>query len=135
VIWPGIDEPDRLSYSALPESADEMPLLPRASCTPSPAPPNGELPAKSSRSVVAGRRGHIRQGQFVPNPKHTPPATQAPSSKSQLAALHEVHHTRYVHMGILAGSGLTDKISTLRSGLYEVKFISHIDEQLSPRDF
>jgi hypothetical protein len=27
LIWPGIDEPDRLSYSAVPESADEMPLL------------------------------------------------------------------------------------------------------------
>jgi hypothetical protein len=35
----------------------------------------------------------------------------------------------------LAGSGLTEKISTLRSGLYEGKFTSHQDKQLSPRDF
>jgi hypothetical protein len=26
-IWPGLDEPDQLSYSALPESADEIYLL------------------------------------------------------------------------------------------------------------
>jgi hypothetical protein len=33
LIWPGIDKPDRLSYSALPESADEMHLLHSLSCT------------------------------------------------------------------------------------------------------
>jgi hypothetical protein len=32
-MWPGIDEPDRLSYSVLPESADEMHLLHSLSCT------------------------------------------------------------------------------------------------------
>jgi hypothetical protein len=41
--------------------------------------------------------------------------------------------TRVRAYGLLADSGLTDKISTLRSGLYEGKFTSHIDEQLSPR--
>jgi hypothetical protein len=71
----------------------------------------------------ASRRGPwaVRSSKKPP----TTPATQAPSGKSQLAVLHEVHHTQYVHMGILAGSGLTGKKSTLRSGLYEGKFISH----------
>jgi hypothetical protein len=37
--------------------------------------------------------------------------------------------------GLFAGSGLTGKISTLRSSLYGGKFTSHIDEQLLPREF
>jgi hypothetical protein len=36
---------------------------------------------------------------------------------------------------ILAGSGLKDKISTLRSDLYGEKFVSYTGKKLSPRDF
>jgi hypothetical protein len=35
---------------------------------------------------------------LIQSTKHTPPATQALSGKYQLAALHEVHPSRYVHM-------------------------------------
>jgi hypothetical protein len=55
-----------------------------------------ELGPKTLNWIVA-RSSH--------NPKHTPPATHTSSGKSQLAALHEVHHTRYVHMGYLQAVG------------------------------
>jgi hypothetical protein len=37
--------------------------------------------------------------------------------------------------GLFAGSGLTEKIPTLRSDLYGEKFTYYIDKQLLPRDF
>jgi hypothetical protein len=40
-----------------------------------------------------------------------------------------------VRAGLFAGSGLTDKIQTLRSSLYGGKFTSYIDKQLSTRYF
>jgi hypothetical protein len=54
--------------------------------------------AKGSRSVVTDKRGHFRHWQFVLVPKHTPSATWIPNGKSQLAAVDQGHHSRYVHM-------------------------------------
>jgi hypothetical protein len=40
-----------------------------------------------------------RGNLFLIQSTHHQLPTQAPSGKSPLAALHEVHHTQYVHMG------------------------------------
>jgi hypothetical protein len=133
-----LDEPDRLSYSALPESADAMHLL-------SVLPLLHLLTVSTCQSqyrsavVVAGERGHIRQGQFVLNPKiqstyHQLPRYQAASPNSLWFVRYTHTHAVRAYGELPAGQPVNGENTNFEEWVCGME-VSHINEQLSPRGF